>query len=522
MPITRRTLLASAPLLAALPRVARAATQVNFVPQTDLAGLDPIWSTQTAARNHGYMVFDTLFATDAELRQRPQMAEGLEVSADGLTNTIRLRAGLRFHDGAAVLARDCIASIRRWASRDPIGRLLMKTTREMAAPDDRTIRIVTAAPFPSLAYALGKLSTPVPFMMPERIAAIPATEQIKEAIGSGPFRFVASEWVQGSRIVYEKFAGYVPRDEAPSGTAGGKVVNVDRVVWSVMPDPGTAIAALQTGAADWMEYPPQDLVPLLAGRRDIVVRPIDPLGFITVGRMNHAQPPFDNPKVRRAFATAVDQRAFMEAAVGDAQFWRGCRAFLPCGTRWTADDVIPFMTGDLAQGRKLLAESGYDGAKVVVLSVSDNATLNACATVAADLMQKLGMKAELVTTDVAGLMRRRISREPVDKGGWNFFVTFSGALGASNPADFTWLQADGASGPPGWPEDTALQALLVDFLAAPDDAARARIGTAIGARAADVLPFVPLGQFSQPTAFRANLSDVLTGGATIFWGLKKG
>ncbi len=171
MAVRRRTLLGAAlgfGAIAGRSRPVRAASVLNFIPQSDLTGLDPIWSTQTAVRNHGYMVFDTLFSTDANLRIQLQMAEGLRTEDDGRRVEITLRPGLRFHDGAPVLARDCVASVRRWSSRDPLGRRLMTATEEISAPDDCTVRFRLRHPFPSLAYALGKLSTPLPFIMPDR------------------------------------------------------------------------------------------------------------------------------------------------------------------------------------------------------------------------------------------------------------------------------------------------------------------------------------------------------------------
>ena len=522
--IGRRGILGGGLALAGLPalaRHARAATTLTFIPQTDVTGLDPIWSTQTAVRNHGYMVFDTLFCSDAQLRIRPQMAEGLATSSDGLGAEIRLREGLRWHDGAPVLARDCVASIRRWASRDQTGMRLMAATEALSAPDDRTIRFRLKQPFPELAYALGKLSTPVPFMMPERLAQVPSTQQIPQAIGSGPFRFVQGEWVQGSRLVYERFAGYVPRDEPPSGMAGGKRVNVDRVVWTVVPDANTAMSALQAGNVDWLEYPSQDLLPLVKGNPAIRVDMIDALGFTTVGRMNQAQPPFNNPKVRQAFATAIDQQQFMQAALGDdASLYRTCRAFLPCGSPW-AHEALTQMQGDVGKARAMLAASGYDGSKAVILAPGDNPIISACCQVAYDLMRRIGMKAELASMDVATMIRARVSRDPPDKGGWSFFVTFSGSLGSTNPVDSLWLQATGDAAPPGWPDDAQLQAMLVAFSAATSDEARGRLSGQIERRAADSLPYVPLGQFQQPTAYRSSVSDVLPAGAAVFWNLRK-
>ncbi len=503
-----------------LPRIARGATELKFIPGSDLSNVDPIWMTLTATRDHGYMVFDTLFATDAALHVQPQMAQGIETSADGRVVTIRLRPGLRFHDNTPVLARDCVASIKRWAPRDALGRRLMAVTEALTAPEDAVIRFDLKSPFPNLAYALGKPSTPVPFMMPARIAEAAANGPFQEVVGSGPFRFVASEWVQGSRAAYERFAGYVPREEAPSGTAGGKRVYLDRVVWTVIPDAATAAAALQTGEVDWYMAPTADMLPTMERNRNIRIEPFDPLGFVPIGRMNQLQPPFNNPKVRQAFAAAVNQDDFMAAAVGDPRFYRSCKAFLPCGGPWSVETPGLF-SGDVAQGRRLLAESGYDNTPAVILSASDFTVLTACCAVANDVMQKIGMKTDLQAIDVGGLMRRRMSQEPVSKGGWSLFVTTGGAIGNSNPSDFSWVQADGLASAPGWPTDAPLRAAITAFGEASTDEARRRHAAEIEASAATALPFIPLGQYQQPTAYRTSLSGMVPAGVPLFWNLKK-
>jgi peptide/nickel transport system substrate-binding protein len=503
-----------------LPRIAHAATELKYVPVADLSSVDPVWTTLTSTRDHGYMVFDTLFAMDASLRVQPQMAQGIDTSADGLVATIRLRPGLRFHDNTPVLARDCVASIKRWAPRDAFGRRLLAVTDALTAPDDATIRFDLKSPFPNVDYALGKPSTPVPFMMPAHIVEAATKGPIKDVVGSGPFRFIASEWMQGSRAAYERFDGYVPREEAPSGTAGGKRVFLDRVVWTVIPDPTTAAAALQTGEVDWYGWPTIDMVPLLERDKNIRIVQFDPLGFVPIGRMNQLQPPFNNPKVRQAFATAVNQQDFMAAAIGDSRFYRSCTAFLPCGGPWSVQTPTP-ISGDLEKGRKLLAESGYDGTKAVILSASDSTVLSACCAVANDVLQKIGMKTDLVAVDVGNLMRRRLSQAPVDAGGWSLFVTTGGAIGNSNPADFSWVQADGLASPAGWPQDARLHAAIAAFANATTDEVRKRYAAEIQADAASVLPFIPLGQYQQPTAYRTSLSGILPAGVPLFWNVKK-
>src|SRR5215471_14271751 len=192
-----------------------AARTVRLVPHADLANFDPIWTTAYIARNAGLLVWDTLYGVDAKLEPQRQMVGAEEVSSDGLTWTFRLRPGLKFHDGQPVLAKDAVASINRWAARDPIGQMIKAIESELAAVDDRTFRWVLKKPFPKMLLALGKLGTPCCFVMPARIAATDPFKQISEYVGSGPMRFVRDDWVPGGKAVFEKFTDYITRDEPP-------------------------------------------------------------------------------------------------------------------------------------------------------------------------------------------------------------------------------------------------------------------------------------------------------------------
>src|SRR5438874_13357856 len=248
--------------LAVAPASGVAETNLRFIPQADLRSIDPIWTTAYVTRNFGYLVFDTLFALDKEFKVQPQMAESWTASDDKLTYKITLRDGLKWHDGQPVRAADGIASIERWAKRDQFGQKMMEAVASMTADGDKSFTIALKAPFPLLLNALGKLSSNVPFMMPERLAKTDAFQQIPEAIGSGPFKFVKEEWVPGSKAVFVKNADYVPRKEAPSLAAGGKIAKIDRVEWLYIPETATAAAALNAGEAGWYEQPPADILPV--------------------------------------------------------------------------------------------------------------------------------------------------------------------------------------------------------------------------------------------------------------------
>src|SRR6266404_9956841 len=273
--------LAPAPAWAQAP-----AKTLRFIPQADLRSIDPIWTTAYVTRNFGYLVFDTLFALDKEFKPQPQMVDKWTVSDDRLTYKFTLRDGLKWHDGQPVRAADCVASIERWAKRDQFGQKMLEAVASIADTDDKNFTIALKTPFPLLLNALGKLSSNVPFMMPERLANTDAFQRIPEAIGSGPFKFVKEEWVPGSKAVFVKNADYIPRKEAPSFASGGKVAKVDRVEWVYIPDSMTAAAALNAGEADWYEQPPADLLPVFAGNKEIIVATVDPLGNHGILRFN--------------------------------------------------------------------------------------------------------------------------------------------------------------------------------------------------------------------------------------------
>src|SRR5499427_10981349 len=305
---------------------------LKFIPQADLRILDPITTTAYITRNHGYMIYDTLFATDAKFQVQPQMVDKYDLSADKLTYTFTLRDGLKFHDGQPVRSADCITSIERWAKRDALGQKLAEATESWKAVNDKTFTLKLRRPFALTLEALAKPSSNVPFIMPERIAKTDASTNITEAIGSGPFKFVKEEWVPGSKVVYVKNTDYVPRKEPPSWAAGGKVVKVDRVEWIYIPDSATAAAALNAGEVDWWEQLPPDLIPVLRKNKDIKVENIDPLGSMGMIRFNFLYPPFNNPKMREALLYAIDQKDYLIAIAGDEKNGRTCYSYYTCGT----------------------------------------------------------------------------------------------------------------------------------------------------------------------------------------------
>jgi peptide/nickel transport system substrate-binding protein len=507
----------------AMPRLGRAEAQstITFVPHADLASLDPVWTTADITRNFSLAVYDTLYGFDAEFNVQPQMAAGHTVSADGKQWDITLRDGLKFHDGTPVLARDCVATIQRWGKRDAMGTALMKRTDEVTAVSDKVIRIRLNTPFPLLSYALGQVYCAI---MPERLAATDAFTQITEAMGSGPFKFVAAERVPGQRVVFAKNPDYAPRDSGtPSFNAGPKIAHVERVVWNFIQDPGTAAAALQQGEVDWWENPPIDLVPQLKSDANLVVTVKDKTGEIGCLRFNQLFPPFDNPAVRRAVLSAIDQKEVMTAFAGAVPsiMKTDVGLFVP-GTPLASDVGVEITRGpkDYAKIKQDLAAAGYNGEKIVILAATTIPSIWAEASVASDVLQKIGMNVDLVALEWGAVVSRRAVREPIDHGGWNIFYTYLGGFGNISPGPNIAIRGSGANSWFGWPTDADMEALRDQWFAAPDLAAQQKICRDMQAHFWQNPAYVPLGMYVQPTAFHNYLQDVHDGWPQ-FYGVKR-
>jgi peptide/nickel transport system substrate-binding protein len=525
--IPRRPFLAAAAASLAVPYIARAQISrvLKFIPQSDLSVLDPVWSAAYVVRNHGMMVFDTLYGMDGAYQIQPQMADGHRVEDAGKTWLITLRDGLAWHDGEKVLARDCVASIRRWGARDSFGQTLMSLTDDLDAPDDRTIRFRLKRLFPLLPAALGKPGSNVCAMMPERLATTDPFRQVTEMVGSGPFRFVAKDRVPGSLIAYERNAAYVPRpDGTPSFIAGPKIVHFDRVEWHVLPDSTTAAAAMQAGEYDWWETPTFDLLPMLRESKSLTVPPPNPLGFLGGIRFNHLHPPFNNPVLRRALLGAVDQEDFMvAAATTDRRNWTaGVGVFCP-QSPMASTASMQALTGprDLAMVRRAVAASGYQGEKAVVPVPSDFPNLRALADVGVDMLQKVGINVEARFTDWGTMLQSLAKTEPVEQGGWSAYHTYWSGLDQFDPAVHVWIRGNGHAAARGWPDSPRLEALRDAWLSAGDLAAQKRIAEDIQRQAFVDVPYIPLGQILPTWVYQRNITDVLNG-YVLFWNVRKG
>ncbi len=522
----RRTLLQGAaavalpaPFAIAQPAAARV---LRFVPQASLTLLDPIFTTAQPTVNHGWAIYDLLFGINSKLEAKPQMAEGYTLSDDGRTYMIRLRDGLKFHNGEPVRAQDCAPSLARWAKRETIGQTVWQYVDTCTAHDDRTLKIVLKRPIPIFIDAIARGGASVAFMMPEHVATTDPFKQISEATGSGPYRFLADEFIPGAHAAYARNDGYVPRQEPAEWMIGGKVAHFDRVEWRVIPDSATAAAALQAGEVDWYEQVQPDLVPLLRGNPGIHIGSHNPTGYNGALRFNHLQPPFDNVLVRRAVLMAVNEADYMASVTGnDPTAYQTCKSVFPRGSRYGQEIGADAMQGDVAKARAMLAASGYKGEKAVLINPTDLTTVGPLGDVTYDILQKIGMNVEMVATDWGTVVQRRVSREPVEKGGWSILHTWAPSTIRYTPVEHSQIRGLGATGWFGWYEDETMERMTRRFLEAATLAERDAAALDVRKRAFEMVPYIPLGTFQIRTAYRANLTGVIEATGPYFWNIRR-
>ena len=522
---TLATMAAASAMTALLATGAPALAQgkvLKFVQNGNLTILDPIWTTAYVTRDHGYMIYDTLFATDANTTVKPQMVDRYEISPDKTLWTFTLRDGLEWHDGKPVTAEDCVASLKRWGARDPMGQKLMDFVAELKSIGDKTFTLKLKEPYGLVLDTIGKPSSNVPFMMPKRIAETDPFKQIDSQVGSGPFIYVNAESKPGEKHVYIKNPKYKPRAEAASGLAGGKVAKVDRVEFIDMPDPTQQANALIAGEIDMVEQVPHDLIPLLKKDKGVQIVNWNPLGQQFVIRFNWLTKPFDNPKIRLAALYSLRQEDYLKATVGEPEYYKVCTAAFVCGTPNGVEIKGDLLTKpDFEKSKALLKEAGYDGSPVVLMQSTTLPVLTNMAPVTKSLLEQGGFKVDMQSMDWQTVVTRRAKKDPADKGGWSAFHTYAIAADILNPIAANFTVANGDKAWFGWPNDPEMEKLRDAYAKETDPAKSKALAAAVQARALETAQYGWLGMWYGPGASRTNVVGWLQAPVTVLWNIEK-
>jgi peptide/nickel transport system substrate-binding protein len=533
MTTTRRGVLAgglaaaamtSAPAIIKAKAQPSAARTLKAVMHADLRVLDPIWTTANISAYHGAMLYDTLFGLDDKFTPQPQMVSRWGVSDDKLTYTFELRDGLKFSDGAAVTAADCVASVRRWAARSGGGQTMMKRVKDTPVVDDKTFRIVLNEPYGLVIDSLSTISTSLCYMMRRKDAETDPNQQIRETIGSGPFLYNRDETRPGNRHVYDRNPNYVPRSEPPSAMSGGKVVKLDRVTFENIADEQTALSALQAGEIDFYEVPPQDLVDDLKKDPNLTVQVLNKTGHVALMRLNQLHPPFNNPAACQAMLYLVKQDDIMRAIFGQSKSWEACDSFFACGTPMTNHENTDwFRHGqDFAKAKELFAKAGYDGKPVVVLQATDHYLANPAGLFAAQWLRQAGIDVDLAAMDWGALLSRRAVKKLPAEGGWSIFSTTVTGITFADPIQFTGQAANGEKAWFGWPTNPLQETLREKWAMAPTLDERKAVAKEIQQNAWNYVPHLVLGQFFRSSAWRKNVKGVIGMPEVVgFWNIEK-
>ena len=517
-----RVALAAALMTCSVMAGAQTKTTINAVMHSPLRVLDPIITTAHITRNHGYMIYDTLIATDKDNKIRPQMLQDWKASADGRTYTFKLRDGLKWHDGGAVTAEDCVASIKRWATQDKMGQLLTSEMAGMKVVDATTFEISMKEPSDLAVRALAKPSGVAPFMMPKRIADTPPTQAITQHIGSGPFKMVMAEFKPGVQVVYEKNTDYVPRTDAASGLAGGKKVFVDRVKCIARSDAMTSVNALVNGGIDYLEQLPFDLEPIVRANKNLTIKVLDPQGYQTVMRMNHLHAPFNNKKIRLAAMYAVGQEPVLQAVIGNPTYYKTCAALFGCDAPYASQEGAEIsVKANPKKAQELLKEAGYDGTPVVILQPTDTPSVNSQPVVIAQALRAAGFKVDMQAMDWQTVVTRRAVQAPPKEGGWNIFSTNNVMAEASDPLRAFGVAANGKGAWFGWPDVPEIERLRVAFSRTSDEPKRKEMAGQIQKLVIEEGVLLPMGQYYVPAAYRSNISGSLESPVPVFWNVQK-
>lgn len=535
MTISRRDLVKTgltAGMALAMPSVlsAQPATDagriVRMVMNGDLRVFDPVVSTANTTADHAFAIYDTLFGVNSKRIPQPQMVANWSVSDDKKTYTFQLRDGLSWHNGAPVTAADCVASIQRWAQVAQPGRIIMERTKEIAKKDDKTFIIVLNEPLRILIELLAAPGAPPLFMMREKDASRPASEQVTANIGSGPFKFNQALAKPGNSFVYDRNEKYIPRTEPSDGLAGGKVVNIDRIIWSNIADEQTALAALQAGEIDFMEAPPADFYSAIESDPNLRLQVLNKSGNDVYMRLNFLQPPFDKVKARQALLYLVDQDAFLGVLSPNPKYGRPITSIFGNNTPYSNDENTGWYKkgGDPEKAKQLFKEAGYAGEKVVILQPTNVAILsNACQLLAAEL-RRIGINVELAPSDWGGVVTRRTNKGPVETGGWNIFLTWDTDFSHGDPiaaaASFFAMTGDNAWY--GWPKNVEFEALRLKWAQVESIEGRKALARDMQKVWWDFVGSVLLGQVVLPVGHRKTLTGVeMTASFITMWNMRK-
>jgi len=456
--------------------------ELKVIAEASVAGLDSIVVGGGVNLTVAGHIYDQLFNLGEGFVALPQMLSDWSISSDGKSYSMTMRDGMTWHDGSPVTARDAVATMNRLLNspRSP-----MKTVQDrlnsVTLKDEMTFVWDFHTTYGLLPYNLASMNL-YPPIQPEAAVLAAGNEPITDYVGSGPFKLI--KWDPGASIKMERFEEYKPRRGRPDGHAGGKKAFVDLLTWLEIPDASTRIVMLEAGQVDFVQTAPQDELNRLKENRSLQIYP-HPLGRTPILLMKGSNPPFNDVKARQAVAAAIDAEEIM-AAYGPPELWRVCGRIFGCDTRWdNTGGIENFNQRNIELGKKLLAESSYDGRVIDVIVPMDQPTIYPITQIAAPRLEAIGLNLNVRVTDWATFASVRNLPEGFHIGGtWGTAGHPLGPAGAfTNPGHYCSCSSEGQ------------MELSEKFLLATTDAEKMNLATEKQKLYYEEWPWYQLGEF---------------------------
>lgn len=478
--------------------------ELHFAFNAQPATLDTHFTTATATRDMGRVLYESLVTFNENFEVQPMLAESYERSEDGKQVTFYLRKGIRFHNGKEMKAEDVVASMEKWQKQSAQAKsFLAGTTYE--AKDDYTV--VAHIPNPtSIDMFIFADLTQLAAIMPKEIVESAGEESVKEYVGTGPFQFV--EWKKDQYVHFSKFADYQSRSEPKSGMAGSKEALVDDLYIHFVTDNSTRLLGVQTGEYDIANRITHDYMATIESNSDIKYEIISEEFPGVV--FNKKAGLFANQKARQAVNLALDYEKILIVAYSSDQFYdRNHALALKEQTNWYSEaGKEEYEKYDLEQAKQLLQEAGYNGEEVVMLTTREYEQYYNIAVVVAEQLKEIGMNVKLDVTDWATVLERRQDETAYDMfvSGWAFRPT---------PIQYPFL--DSSANWPGWTNSPEIDALIQNIQAAATQEEAKKYAEMLQQEMWTYLPILKVGDERNIVIMRNGVEGFTTLAGPILW-----
>lgn len=461
--------------------------------------LDPMASTADLVGILTQHIFETLYTFDAKWNTTPLLAESMpQISSDGLTYTIALRQGIKFHDGSDMDSADVAASLKRWTETASRGKQAAKLISAIEAPDAHTVRIVLKQPYAPLT-ALLAMNNSAAVVMPQEKLATP----LKAFIGTGPYQLKAR--VPDQYIQLTRFDGYQPRAGEPDGYGGARKQYLDEIRFAPVSNANTRVESAAAGQYDYVDaLPVESIAKLKNGRSDPLL--LKPFGWPRLV-LNTRQGIMSSLPARRAVQLALNEEDMLYAAFGNKDFYSLNGDLYPQGFPWaTRLGGKVYNQGDAAGAKKLLDEAKVQDRTIRILTSQQYEFHYKMALVAAEYLKAAGFKVDMQVVDWATLTQRR-----QDPALWDIFITHSPFL--PEPALIDFPSKDS----PGWWDTPRRNQVLDAFNQASSPEERIKRWADVQQAVYDEVPFIKVGDFNSLAAKSPALQGVQPSPWPYFW-----